>query len=118
VSAECMICKCKTTLENSAMLSVCRSCYGTHKDSGVEPPVERLVKCPELLADYAHEAWAGWMRYVFGICKLNGDESATIPRWAVERWTRQMETPYEMLSEKEKDSDRKEADKILKIIGT
>jgi hypothetical protein len=34
---------------------------------------------------------------------------------ALDRWTRQMNTPYADLSEKEKDSDREWADKVLEI---
>ena len=38
-----------------------------------------------------------------------------IPHWAVDRWTRQLNTDYENLPEEEKDSDRKEADKFIKL---
>lgn len=40
-----------------------------------------------------------------------------IPAWAVERWRRQVATSYAELSEKEKDSDRKEADRVLEIVA-
>jgi hypothetical protein len=40
----------------------------------------------------------------------------TIPAWAVERWTRQMNTEYSGLAEPEKDSDRREADKFLAVL--
>jgi hypothetical protein len=40
-----------------------------------------------------------------------------MPIWAVERWKRQMETPYTDLSEGEKESDRAEADKMLEILA-
>ena len=80
------------------------------------------TECREELAEYAHKAWAGWMQYLFSVSypelgqfdKETGD--VVIPRWAVERWTRQMNTEYDDLSEKEKDSDRKEADEMLAII--
>lgn len=74
----------------------------------------------EALADYAHKAWAGWMRHMFDRCTKQGisvvDRSLLIHSDDVERWQRQMETPYADLSEQEKDSDRKEADKMLMII--
>lgn len=71
----------------------------------------------EQLAAYAHEAWAGWMRYLFEKSSLNADGSVTIPNWAVLRWKRQLSTPYAELPESEKASDLDEADKILRIIG-
>lgn len=69
----------------------------------------------EALAAYAHDAWAGWMRYMFSKCEPHGD-SLLIPGWAVERWRRQMVTEYAELPESEKASDRAEADKMISII--
>lgn len=74
----------------------------------------------EKLAEYAHDAWSGWMKYLFGHCSFRGFRSlgeAAIPHWAVKRWRRQMETPYADLPEDEKKSDRDEADKMLAIIA-
>jgi hypothetical protein len=76
-----------------------------------------LAFAREPLAEYAHEAWSGWMQYVFekanGVC-LNG--TVIIPPWAVERWQRQINTPYADLPEDEKQSDRAEADKMLAVL--
>ena len=87
----------------------------------VDPEVLR-----EALAQYAHDAWSGWMQYLFSkghfkqqpeAGSLNGQETVWImPAWAVERWTRQMHTSYADLPEEEKVSDREEADKMLEII--
>jgi hypothetical protein len=77
----------------------------------------------EQLADYAHAAWAGWMEYLFSKCApgTDGDEfadgSLVIPPWAVERWKRQAATAYTDLPEQEKESDRKEADRMLAIVA-
>lgn len=70
----------------------------------------------EQLAEYAHEAWSGWMRYMFDKAPVNADGTWTMPAWAVERWRRQMSTPYSDLPEEEKGSDRAEADSILSVI--
>ncbi|NOY58937.1 MAG: hypothetical protein GXO75_08395 [Calditrichaeota bacterium] len=70
----------------------------------------------ETLADYAHRAWSGWMKYLFSKSKKNSDGTVTIPKWAVKRWERQMNTLYSDLTEKEKDSDRAEANEIIGII--
>ena len=66
----------------------------------------------EKLAAYAHDAWSRWMKYLFSKSTKNPDGSVTIPKDLVDRWTRQMTTKYEDLPEKEKPSDRDEADTI------
>ena len=71
----------------------------------------------DLLAAYAHDAWAGWMDYLFSKC-------GTVPEYpgllinhaSVERWIRQKATPYDELPEEERRSDNVEAQKILKIV--
>lgn len=68
----------------------------------------------EELAAYAHEAWAGWMRYLFSKC-LKESDGVKIPQALVDRWTRQMQTPYAELPENEKESDRVEALKMQAI---
>lgn len=71
----------------------------------------------EELAAYAHNAWSGWMKYMFGKCEKPAEGYLIIPQSLVLRWTRQMNTEYKNLPENEKESDRKEADKILEITG-
>lgn len=75
----------------------------------------------EALADYAHGSWSGWMEYLFSKCvdKVGvgiKSKNNVIPSWAVERWARQMNTPYAELPEEEKESDREEARKMLAIV--
>ncbi|KKK76223.1 hypothetical protein LCGC14_2865830 [marine sediment metagenome] len=69
----------------------------------------------EQLANYAHSAWSGWMRYLFEKSTLNDDGTVTIPKWAVERWMKQSKTDYVELPEGEKESDREEADRMIAI---
>lgn len=69
----------------------------------------------ERLANYAHEAWSEWMRYMFSKTTFNKDGTATIPKELVERWTFQMDTKYSDLPENMKKSDREEANKIISI---
>lgn len=72
----------------------------------------------ELLAEYAHKAWSGWMNYLFSKCgKFNSDGSFTIFKDSVDRWLRQANTPYHALPEEEKDSDRIEADKMIRLMN-
>ena len=71
----------------------------------------------EKLADLQHEIWSHWMKWLFQCCQPNEDGSMTVPVEKVRRWQRQMITPYSQLSNAEQDSDRIEADKVLKILG-
>ena len=80
---------------------------------------EAATEMREGLAALAHDMWSGWMRYMFrkSYSSSSGPTAATIPGALVERWKRQMNTPYSELSEEEKESDRKEADRMIQIIG-
>lgn len=84
----------------------------------------------EQLADYAHEAWSGWMYWMLPklrLCKEQPDGSLTLTAHAdhwlddeskahLTRWQIQVETPYADLSDAEQDSDRREADRMLAIM--
>jgi hypothetical protein len=74
------------------------------------------IEIIEKLAVMIHEQWSGWMKYLFdkGIFKKDG--TWEMPKWAVERWKRQMKTEYNDLSEEEKESDRIEAKKFIEIL--
>lgn len=71
----------------------------------------------EKFADLAHRQWSGWMEYLFSKSTNNEDGTVTIPRWAVDRWRRQMITPYHGLSRSEQISDEKEADRFLALLN-
>jgi len=71
----------------------------------------------EALANVQHAIWSHWMNYQFRICHRNEDGSVTIPTDMVERWKRQMATGYADLSEREKDSDRNQAHKVMDVLG-
>lgn len=70
----------------------------------------------EKIAELCHEQWSGWMKYLFNKSPNTENGEAIIPKWAVDRWTRQINTPYESLSESEKESDRNEADRFIRLI--
>ena len=73
-------------------------------------------KIVEELASVEHERWAHWQRYMHNNAIRQPDGSLIIPAKLVEKWERQIETPYEKLSEKEKDSDREQVQKYVPII--
>ncbi len=59
----------------------------------------------EALADLGHKQWTHWTKYMLN--NLTPENVA--------KWKRQCETPYSKLSEKEKESDRVWARKVLEI---
>lgn len=92
-----------------------------------EPAKETTVSLREELAAYAHEAWSGWMEYMFAQCQPIPPTTESgnsywlhikMPKALYERWTRQMTTKYADLPESEKESDRDEADKIIHRISS
>lgn len=76
---------------------------------------ERLLDL-ELIADVQHEIWSKWMRHLFKVSQGWIDGSVSIPADKVNRWKYQMNTPYYELSENEKDSDRHQADLVIRAI--
>lgn len=71
----------------------------------------------ERLAAYAHNAWSGWMAYMLSKGTFNEDGTWTMPKWAVDRWRRQMQAAYSELPENEKESDRAEARQMIKLVA-
>lgn len=95
------------------------------KDTSSITPIEKLEVrnwstwkdfMRELLAHWVHRSWSGWMKYLFSKGTFNEDGTWTMPKWAVERWQRQMNTEYDLLPENEKDTDRNEANQIIEIL--
>jgi len=70
----------------------------------------------EELAALMHEIWGNWMNYVLQHTMQRAVSNFIIPDALVERWSRQMGIPYSELSEEEKESDRREADKVLALL--
>lgn len=92
--------------------------------TGDVDPAKTAENIREALAEVAHIAWSGWTDYLFGKCEEERDVHTNrptgrliIPMWAIERWKRQIATPYAELTETEKNSDRAEADKMIAAIG-
>lgn len=78
----------------------------------------------ERLAAIEHERWADWQRYLHGQCStINATgafaltDALVIPSNLVERWERQIATPYGDLSEAEKDTDRRQVDRYWWLIA-
>ncbi len=61
----------------------------------------------ERLAALEHEQWAHWTRHLL----------ANLTPENVARWRRQCDTPYDRLTEAEKESDREWADRVLAVLA-
>ena len=85
-------------------------------------PTEQDKELREKLSAIEHERWADWQRYVHSVCYENkgiGGEPTgelIIPSELARGWERQIGTPYQELTEKEKDSDREQVDRYWQLI--
>jgi len=70
----------------------------------------------EKAAEIEHRIWAKWQRWVHDCC-IPTEHGLTIPKFKVERWNRQINTPYSELSEIEKEYDRFHAIEYREIIA-
>jgi hypothetical protein len=68
------------------------------------------------LAAIEHERWAHWQSYMHRKAVRQPDGSLLLPAALVSQWERQISTPFEGLSEEEKDSDRDQVRKYLPLI--
>lgn len=80
---------------------------------GDHEPRESLL---DRLAARAHDQWSGWMRYLFERCSIGPAGAAVIPPELVQRWQRQVRTPYAQLPRNEQESDRREARRVLEVL--
>jgi hypothetical protein len=69
----------------------------------------------EPLAAIEHERWSHWQRYMHSKC-IPQDGALLIPAELVQRWERQLNTPYAGLTDKEKESDREQVRVYLPLI--
>lgn len=76
----------------------------------------RLNQVIEDLATIEHQRWSHWQRYVHEKCARQDDGSLVIPPHLVCQWEKQIATPYEQLSEVEKESDREQVRKYLPMV--
>ena len=95
-------------------------------------PEEKTIM-REKIAALEHEQWSQWTRHMLEVLEPLIDygrkaaivtgEHGWIDRRAIKaivacsRWKRQIKTSYDDLSEKEKDSDREWADRVITALG-
>lgn len=68
----------------------------------------------EKLADIEHQRWADWQSWCHKILRENCP-SPELEK-VLERWDRQIATPYKNLTEKEKESDREQVRRYLHLL--
>jgi hypothetical protein len=74
----------------------------------------------EAVAAQGHVQWSGWAKFLLQDVKgtvLRGVVSILRPWDEVDRWRKQMDTPYADLSEEDKEKDRVFARKMLAEVG-
>lgn len=77
--------------------------------------VEKLEGRMEKYAELEHVRWAKWQNYLHSHLTWNNDIQAwVLPHEWKDRWQMQINKPYEMLSEKEKESDREQVRPYIK----
>lgn len=72
----------------------------------------------EALASIEHERWSHWQQHLHEQCLPGPNDSLIIPRELVHRWSAQMTTSYDELTEEEKESDREQVRRYLPSIAT
>lgn len=68
-------------------------------------------------ADIEHNRWSKWQKYLYSKCRKYGlGDSLIINVDDVKHWERQIKTSYKDLSEREKESDRKEVRSYIPLL--
>lgn len=81
--------------------------------SSAEQALESIL---EDLAAIEHERWSTWQCYLHSQGTRQPDGSLILSPELVARWERQIQTPYEQLTDAEKQSDRDQVRKYLPMI--
>lgn len=68
------------------------------------------------LAAVEHERWAHWQEHLHAQCTTMDDGSLLIPAELVARWSTQIATSYDDLSDAEQESDRQQVRRYLPLI--
>lgn len=77
---------------------------------------EELAVLVETLAAIEHERWAHWQSYLHRQGDAKPDGSIMLRSDQVREWNRQISTPYSDLSDHEKDSDREQVWRYLRVL--
>ena len=102
--------------------------YGVRFDDGAIYPEEKCSfeetptprgweeEVVEKGAEMEHDRWSGWQKHMFSKGTVDENGVFHLPKEFVDRWFRQIDTPYSELSESEKESDRKETRNYIPLV--
>lgn len=76
----------------------------------------QLVASIDALAEVEHKRWAHWQDYMHSKGIVLADGSLVLPADLVARWERQIRTPFDELSETEKESDRRQVQQFIPTV--
>ena len=81
--------------------------------------MEKEKELIEKLAAIEHERWADWQKYMHSRGTITPDGCfLAISLAQIKAWERQINTPYSELSEKEKESDRRQVRRYWNLISS
>lgn len=80
------------------------------------PVAQALESVLEELAAIEHERWSTWQAHLHSQGMRQSDGSLVLSAELVARWERQIRTPYDQLTDAEKQSDRDQVRRYLPTI--
>lgn len=78
---------------------------------------QQLVASIDMLAAVEHQRWAHWQNYLHSEGTKLADGSLLLPPDLVARWEKQIQIPFENLSDDEKESDREQVQKYIPVVA-
>lgn len=88
-----------------------------HLQKNADLSLNILRKCGiERFADFYHGERSGWIKEMLGETASNSDGSITISKEQLDMWENRMNTPYQDITEDEKESSKSQAAKIIDIV--
>lgn len=107
--------ECKhTNIESNMCPDTCKDCGKILTHPSTDWEREFIEKCAQI----EHIRWAKWQNYLYSFMTWNNLIGAwTLPHDKKEYWQQQINTPYQQLSESEKESDRREVRSYMPLVS-
>lgn len=103
-----------TDIESNMCPDTCKDCGKILTHPSTDWEREFIEKCAQI----EHIRWAKWQNYLYSFMTWNNLIGAwTLPHDKKEYWQQQINTPYQQLSESEKESDRREVRSYMPLVS-